>query len=409
MMIAGLVSCPVLMAGGETDFEKIDRHARQAPASAEKSLDTLGNYLASAAENDLERARAIFIWMTSRLRYHYNYSDRQRVSESPEDVLKSRSAVCSGFSNLFVELAKRAGLEAVVINGLAKGYGYRVGEPLNRRSRHSWNGVKIGGQWRLLDTTWGAGYINGENRYVRSFNDFYFMPPPADLVFSHFPRDSRWQLLKRPLTRWEFERRLSLKSYFFKYTFPLPENPDGMLTVETGGTFQLKAPAGMAIQAKLLPVRRQSKGLDMMVQYTGGGVDIRIAAQDSGDYILRVFGRPPNGQEAFDWILDARIRLESADPAWTRFPEIYRGYHETGARLLHPVEGVLSADSTVPFRLKVPGALKVMVKSLKKWKLLRKKGDWFEGKVRIRQSPVQVFAALKSPTHFSLLLEYEVK
>jgi hypothetical protein len=200
-----------------------------------------------------------------------------------------------------------------------------------------------------------------------------------------------------------------LKSYFFKYSFPLPENPDGMLTVERRGTFQLKAPAGMAIQAKLLPVRNLSRGLDMMVQYTDGSVDIRIAAQDSGDYILRVFGRPPNGQEAFDWILDARIRLESADPAWTRFPEIFRGYHETGARLLHPVEGVLSANGTVPFRLKVPGALKVMVKSRKKWKQLRKKGNWFEGKVRIRQSPVQVFAALKSPTHFNLLLEYDVK
>ena len=37
------------------------------------------------------------------------------------------------------------------------------------------------------------------------------------------------------------------------------------------------------------------------------------------------------------------------------------------------------------------------------------KGDLFVGKVRIHHSPVQVFGALKTPTQFTLLVEYDVR
>ncbi|MGE5597792.1 MAG: hypothetical protein ACM3XS_00250 [Bacteroidota bacterium] len=43
---------------------------------------------------------------------------------APEEALKNRSTVCAGSSRLFRGLAAAAGLEAVTIEGYAKGFAY---------------------------------------------------------------------------------------------------------------------------------------------------------------------------------------------------------------------------------------------------------------------------------------------
>ena len=50
--------------------------------------------------------------------YTGNYKNR---SNGAKDVLKSRTAVCAGYSELFYELSKVAGLNVWKINGDAKG------------------------------------------------------------------------------------------------------------------------------------------------------------------------------------------------------------------------------------------------------------------------------------------------
>ena len=50
--------------------------------------------------------------------YTGNYKNR---SNGAKDVLKSRTAVCAGYSELFYELSEVAGLNVWKINGDAKG------------------------------------------------------------------------------------------------------------------------------------------------------------------------------------------------------------------------------------------------------------------------------------------------
>jgi transglutaminase-like putative cysteine protease len=45
----------------------------QAPSSVEKSVDTLANYLAKPAKNDLEKVRALYVWICENIRYGYKY------------------------------------------------------------------------------------------------------------------------------------------------------------------------------------------------------------------------------------------------------------------------------------------------------------------------------------------------
>lgn len=47
------------------------------------------------------------------------------------------------------------------------------------------------------------------------FDDFYFLTDPDEFVHSHFPDETKWQLLDVPISLEEFERRVFKTSAFF--------------------------------------------------------------------------------------------------------------------------------------------------------------------------------------------------
>ncbi len=58
--------------------------------------------------------------------------------------------------------------------------------------------------------------VTAENvRY--ELDEYYFMPDPHQLIFTHFPDDSSWQLLERQISLADFENLVPVKSAFFKY------------------------------------------------------------------------------------------------------------------------------------------------------------------------------------------------
>ncbi len=68
-----------------------------------------------------------------------------------------------------------------------------------------WNAVKIAGQWRLIDVTWAAGYVDaGGTRFSRKFNPGFFCTLLALFVQNHLPDDEAWQLLAQPLSKKAF-------------------------------------------------------------------------------------------------------------------------------------------------------------------------------------------------------------
>ncbi len=48
-------------------------------------------------------------------------------------------------------------------------------------------------------------------------DEYYFMPDPHQLIFTHFPDDTSWQLLERTISLADFENLVPVKSAFFKY------------------------------------------------------------------------------------------------------------------------------------------------------------------------------------------------
>jgi len=182
--------------------KNIDDRAASIPEANCASVDALASYIKQNFSTDSARIRAIYVWVAS----HINYDVRrlQDIEKNPDqppqpvtDVLSSRSAVCQGYSDLFVALCKGAGIEAIVISGYTKNQG-----KVNPVS-HAWTAAQLNGEWYLFDPTWGAGYIN-EGRFVKSFNNSFYKVPPESLISDHMPFDPMYQFLSYPLTNKEF-------------------------------------------------------------------------------------------------------------------------------------------------------------------------------------------------------------
>lgn len=189
----------------QNDFSEIDQLAKEVPSSASSSIDELANYLTQNAETELEKVRALYVWVTENIRYDTKLFFDEKATESkkaakqePEIVLKTKRGVCEGYSNLFHELAIRADLAAEKVSGFTKNQRGRIA-----RTTHAWNAVRVDGQWYLLDNTWGAGYIdNNTQRFKRRFEEKYFLAKPEVFVLDHYPHDPLFQMLKKPVT-WE--------------------------------------------------------------------------------------------------------------------------------------------------------------------------------------------------------------
>lgn len=68
----------------------------------------------------------------------------------------------------------------------------------------------------------------GDNvRY--ELDDYYFMPESSQLIFTHFPLVTIWQLLERPISLDEFENLVPVKSAFFKHGLHIISHRDAVI------------------------------------------------------------------------------------------------------------------------------------------------------------------------------------
>ncbi|KAK5167490.1 uncharacterized protein LTR77_007189 [Saxophila tyrrhenica] len=184
------------------DFSAPDAHAERFPRQSIPSQDIgwLAQQLTAPFPSLTDKARALFTWLHHNVEYDTVAFFNHNVKPStPQSTLSSGLAVCEGYAGLFAALAVKVGLEAVVVGGHGKGYGYsrlQPGQPLPTYSAgHAWNAVKIdGGQWKLIDCCWGAGNVNGKNQpYQKHFSPERFTQSNEDFGLDHFPGDNSKQ------------------------------------------------------------------------------------------------------------------------------------------------------------------------------------------------------------------------
>ncbi|MDB5284321.1 MAG: hypothetical protein JWO06_3396 [Bacteroidota bacterium] len=207
---------------GRDDFKAIDKYARATPKTAESSITSLATYLKKGAKNDIEKARSIYSWIANNIHYDDNgYNTKNYSDVSPNAVFKNRVAVCEGYSRLYKALADSMGLEAQVISGYAKAFGYNVSEKITS-TNHAWNAVKADGKWRLMDVTWGssrADDIAGKALSHQEFDDYWFDTDPYEFLFKHYPAEEKWTLIPQHISLNQYVKMPDLDEYIFKLGF----------------------------------------------------------------------------------------------------------------------------------------------------------------------------------------------
>ena len=75
--------------------------------------------------------------------FDYDSSDFRSSAGSVADAIANGSKlVCSGYTRLFMQLCNKYGLECVPVYGTGAG------------QNHTWNKVKVNGEWKYIDVTW---------------------------------------------------------------------------------------------------------------------------------------------------------------------------------------------------------------------------------------------------------------
>lgn len=190
-------------------------------------------------ESDSAKVYAIHCWITHHIRYDVHKYLKYDYSSVPlKKILRSRKAICTGYSELFNELCHHAGLISVSVPG----YTNTPNTDLNDKyylDEHIWNAVYINQEWKLIDACWDAGYISNFRRtffghfvyffsfghseivkykphFIRSPNLFYFYRNGIFFQTDHISANPAWQLMNPIKTILQFESDSSF--YLGKYT-----------------------------------------------------------------------------------------------------------------------------------------------------------------------------------------------
>ncbi len=210
-------------------FKKIDNAILSIPKQDERSIESVIKYIEANAASNLEKARGAFCWIANHVSYDIRkYSHDKPSNFEPQKVFRKRKAVCAGYSNLYMDMCKQMQLPCEMVSGYSKGFAYKKGQVLNE-SDHVWNAVKVDTAWRLIDVTWGAGYIKKIaflKVFKKKYNDKYFNTKPEEFLLNHLPEVPMWQLQEHPVSLRAFsaddskiyDELKKQKSAYFKFS-----------------------------------------------------------------------------------------------------------------------------------------------------------------------------------------------
>lgn len=213
-------------------------------------IPDLARKLTRPFDNDVEKFRVLYAWVAHHISFdvakyenppqlgrfvaksekELQWKNQEKLNRELVQTLNYRKGVCQDYSNLYRALCRAIGLECLTVTGLVRDF-FKPSRASHNQP-HTWNVVKVDGQWQFLDATWGAGYVmNG--RFVQEFSPGYFMTPPAWFVQSHLPNLAEWQLLEKPIGKWDFLLQplvnFGQKGYpLLDFSQKMEKSPDGL-------------------------------------------------------------------------------------------------------------------------------------------------------------------------------------
>lgn len=276
-----------------TDFNRADSVAALYPKHALKDLKSLAGKLTHSLPTEEEKFRAIYKWVCSNIEYDYTLFKKNQYkrknTQDPEELKNwnkkiraqvfrnlrnKQKTVCTGYAYLVKELAMHAGLNCVIVDG----YGRTVQSNVRGvgQANHSWNAVQLNNKWYLCDPTWSGGaYDTQLEKYVKKFDDAYFLAEPSLFVRNHYPLDTTWMLVKKKPTLYEFLNGplIYVNAYHYQFNPVFPHAFDVTVAKGEKVSFKFSNNDKRAIEKTNLVVNRSGtvNTLPMAVQMDATG------------------------------------------------------------------------------------------------------------------------------------------
>ena len=255
------------------------------------SLDAVAAYLKQRIPDAVQRVKAIHDFAVTRLSYATEVlrAGAERPPQDAESVLVARRATCDGYTNLMIALAQRTGDSMVKVLGRSRATGAKLDG-----FTHAWVAVKLGDRAYLIDPTWDAGSIYG-NEFRARYSTAYLFTPPRVFAYDHFPDDPKLTFLDPPPSLDDFIRSPVLSAHFAARGMEM----EGVTSssVQTAGAlaFRVKNPNRSWLLVLAMPqgaegrpfnclAPSQSELLTVSCQFpTAGAWQIELYANDTED------------------------------------------------------------------------------------------------------------------------------
>ncbi|ESN89888.1 hypothetical protein HELRODRAFT_104535 [Helobdella robusta] len=288
-------------------FKDLDNHAVQVSGTQHETFKDILWHLIFARNitNELDKARAIFLWLCSKDLSKLSFANYEKGS--PEEMLMKLKSGETTYARAYETLCNYAGLHCKTLSGVAKGAEYKPGMKFTpgQKGQHSWNAVFVNGTWQLVDCHWAARRLVGDKNSADSIrfelDEYYFMPAPSQLIFSHFPDDPSWQLLSRQLTQAEFEHLVPCKPAFFKYGLQLYSHVDAIIDCSERVTIRLDCPPDKAHSMKFTFNLKYEDGNEAfqgvplnqfaMMEVAANACYITIRPPEKASYLLVIYAK----------------------------------------------------------------------------------------------------------------------
>lgn len=324
-----------------------------------KNVDSLrtinpNDYIKSIADkinentvNDYERVKMAHDVICLLVSYDAkNFWANTVPSQDWQSVLKTKSAVCEGYANLFQQFMNYLKLSSQKVTGYARGVGTDIMTENPKASNHAWNIVKIEDCWYLVDCTWDAGYMKGKSAVQAYSTDWLFLKP-EHFVYTHFPSDSKNQLIQPALSAEDFSALPDFRPKLFEIA------GDGFNSIKKNNS----AASSYSIESKikegwkLTYVLRADSGSEVKngiwTEKDGSITETTFQFPSVGRYSVFVYyGKESSlsGQSCGQFIINA------SESSSIKYPAVYP-VKSKSAKLISPKQSPLAGGDTVEFEV----------------------------------------------------------
>ncbi|CAG5136097.1 unnamed protein product, partial [Candidula unifasciata] len=224
------------------DYAHIDNRVRQQQASLNTSTyESLVNSLTAGCTTDLQKLRAIFVWLYLQ-NIHGSFYSRVTDPHTPKGYMKVIKTNHGSYASFFAQLCRAAAIPCNVIRGVGKGDKYVTGQQNCDNMESAWNAVYVAGEWRLIHPLWSffqekQTYENGLSPPAgtkrSSIEEFYWLTDPDAFICFCKSNNDEWQLLGLPWTEKKFLNNPHFTEEYFTCGLTLPNTYNALINCDT--------------------------------------------------------------------------------------------------------------------------------------------------------------------------------